>query len=89
MNIDLRSQKGATLKKVIIIIVIIIGAILFIIWGTTPKNGIKSVEEATRDYERTKEKSDKLNQEYINTLEDYSEKKEKLEELERKYNYNY
>ena len=79
----MRSQKGASLLKIILIGVAVIAVIIFIVKMSEPQDGIRSVEEETKSWEKSKENLDKANDNLNKATENYINSKKTLESLEK------
>lgn len=83
----MRNTKGISLIKVIIIVVVIILGIVFIVKMSEPQNGIGTLEEETEEWEKTKDKLNKANQNLQEAEDNYYKSLQELREAEEKSKY--
>ncbi len=81
--INLKSQKGISLIKLIIIIVVIILGIIFIVKMSEPQNGIGTVKEEQEKYNKALQDKEKADKKYQDALNNAIKSKENLERLEK------
>lgn len=78
----LKNQKGISLMKLVVIIAIIIVAIIFIVEMSKPRNGIKSIEEETKEWENAQENMNKALEKSRDAQDKYYNSMSTLKELE-------
>lgn len=81
---NLRSEKGISL---IVLAIIIIFVIIFIVAMSQPQDGIGTVEEETKKLEEMQKEKNEADDNYLKALNNASESKNNLEQLESQYNY--